>query len=134
MALWKDELMNLRDLDMTDDLVRYAFEDYRDLVYDMLVHESPKYASDLYHNRRFWTLRWQIDNKQRQRREKMFCHLEDITGGEVKRQLKKRGVHHMNTMRAFFFNRLGLASLRFWPKRLVSSFLECQTIRETRFL
>jgi len=106
MALWKDELMNLRDLDMTDDLVKYAFEDYCDLVYDMLVQESPKYASDLYHDRRFWTPRWQIDNKQRQR-EKMFCHLEEITGGEVKRQLKKRGVHMMNTMRAFFFNRFG---------------------------
>jgi hypothetical protein len=37
----------------------------------------------------------------------MFCHLEDITGGEVKRLLKKRGVHNMNTMRAFFFNRFG---------------------------
>ena len=53
MALWKDELMNLRDLDMTDDLVKYAFEDYCDLVYDMLVQESPKYASDLYHDRVF---------------------------------------------------------------------------------
>jgi hypothetical protein len=105
-ALWRDELMNLKDLDMNDDLVKFAFEDYCDNVYDMLVYESPKYASDVYHDTRYSTPRWQMDNKQRQR-EKLYCHLEEITGGEVKRQLKKRGVLQMNTMRAFFFNRFG---------------------------
>jgi hypothetical protein len=45
--------MNLKDLDIKDDLVKFAFEDYCDNVYDMLVHESPKYASDVYLDVRF---------------------------------------------------------------------------------
>ncbi len=42
--------------------------------------------------------------------KKLFCYLEEITDGKVKRQLKKRGVHQMNTMRAYFFNRFGHGS------------------------
>ena len=75
----------------------------------MLIQETPKYASDMAKDARFKTIRWHQDHRQRQR-EKLFCYLEEITDGEVKRQLKKRGVHQMNTMRSYFFNRFGHGS------------------------
>jgi hypothetical protein len=39
--------------------------------------------------------------------EMMFCYLEEITSGEAARQLLKRGVGQMSTMRRFFFERFG---------------------------
>jgi hypothetical protein len=109
IALWKDEMLDLKNLNLEDDLEKAAFDDHCDTVYDMLIHETPKYASDMAKDGRFKTIRWHQDHRQRQR-EKLFCYLEEITDGEVKRQLKKRGVHQMNTMRSYFFNRFGHGS------------------------
>ena len=102
-------MLDLKNLNLEDDLEKAAFDDPCDTVYDMLIHETPKYASDMAKDGRFKTIRWHQDHRQRQR-EKLFCYLEEITDGEVKRQLKKRGVHQMNTMRSYFFNRFGHGS------------------------
>ena len=105
-ALWKDELMKIGSLDLTDDLDRYGFETYCEWMFDILSLESPRYAAELWRSDRFWTKKWQLEQRQRQR-EKLFCHLEKLTYGEAKRQLVKRGVGHMPTMRKFFFDRFG---------------------------
>jgi hypothetical protein len=75
-------------------------------MFDILSLDSPKYAAELWTTDRFWTKKWQMEQRQRQR-EKLFCYLEKITGGETKRQLAKRGVGHMPTMRKYFFDRFG---------------------------
>ena len=105
-ALWKDELMKLGTLDLTDDLDAYGFETYCEWMFDILSLESPRYAAELWKSDRFWTKKWQLEQRQRQR-EKLFCYLEKLTSGEAKRQLVKRGVGHMPTMRKYFFDRFG---------------------------
>ena len=99
-------MLKVGELDLNDALDAYTFEAFCEQMYDILSLESPKYASELFQSERFWTKKWQMENRQRQR-EKMFCYLEEITSGEAARQLLKRGVGHMPTMRKFFFDRFG---------------------------
>jgi hypothetical protein len=105
-ALWRDELLPLRDLVLSDDLDKYKFDEHCALVNDVIAHESPKYANSLLRDSRFSTLKWQVDCRSRFR-EKLFCFLETITKGEAYRQLQKRGVGQMPTMREYFFRRFG---------------------------
>ena len=105
-ALWQDDLIKVGDLDLTDDLDYFAFEGHCEAQFDILSLESPRHATELLKSDRFWTKKWQLENRQRQR-EKMFCYLEEITSGEAARQLLKRGVGQMPTMRKFFFDRFG---------------------------
>jgi hypothetical protein len=105
-ALWRNELMSLQDLDLTDELDLYKFEEHCALVNDVISNESPKYADSLLKDKRFKTIQWQVSCRMRFR-EKMFCFLETICKGEAARQLQKRGVNQMGTMREFFFRRFG---------------------------
>ena len=105
-ALWRNDLMSLQDLDLTDDLDLYKFEEHCALVNDVISNESPKYADSLLKDKRFKTIQWQVSCRLRFR-EKMFCFLESICKGEAARQLQKRGVNQMATMREFFFRRFG---------------------------
>ena len=105
-ALWQNEMVKVGDLDLSDDLDWYSFEAHCEMMYDILSLESPKHAAELIKSDRFWTKKWQVENRQRQR-EKLFCYLEEITSGEAARQLLKRGVGQMPTMRTFFFDRFG---------------------------
>ena len=89
-ALWRNELLSLKDLDLTDDLDVYRFEEHCALVNDVISHESPKYADSLLNDKRFKTVQWQVNCRTRFR-EKMFCFLESICKGEAARQLQKRG-------------------------------------------
>ena len=106
LAIWQDNMLKVGELNLNDELDAYTFEAFCEQMYDILSLESPKYASELFQSERFWTKKWQMENRQRQR-EKMFCYLEEITSGEAARQLLKRGVGHMPTMRKFFFDRFG---------------------------
>ena len=106
VALWKDELMKIGTLDLKDDLDNYGFENYCEWMFDILSLESPRYAAELWKSDRFWTKKWQLEQRQRQR-EKLFCYLEKLTTGEARRQLVKRGVGQMPTMRKYFFDRFG---------------------------
>jgi hypothetical protein len=105
-ALWRNELVSLHDLNLTEDLDAYRFDEHCALVNDVISHESPKYADSLLTDKRFKTVQWQINCRLRFR-EKMFCFLESICKGEAARQLQKRGVNQMVTMRDFFFRRFG---------------------------
>ena len=109
-ALWRNELVDLNTLDLKDELDKYTFEEHCSFVNDVISCESPKYASSLLKGKRFETVKWQLDCRYRFR-EKMFCHLETLCDEEALRQLQKRGVSTMATMREFFFRR----SVRGWP-------------------
>ena len=89
-ALWQNEMIKVGDLDLSDDLDWYTFEAHCESMYDILSLDSPKHAAELMKSDRFWTKKWQVENRQRQR-EKLFCYLEEITTGEAARQLLKRG-------------------------------------------
>ena len=104
--LWKNELMDLMSLDLDEELDKFNFEMHCDMVYDVLCLDSVKYADNLVNTDRFKTRKWQIENRARQR-ERMYCYLEEICSGEAARQLRKRGVKEMATMRDFFFRRFG---------------------------
>ncbi len=125
LAIWQDDMLKVGELDLNDALDAYTFEAFCEQMYDILSLESPKYASKLFQSDRFWTKKLQMENRQRQR-EKMFCYLEEITSGEAARQLLKRGVGHMPTMRKLFFDR-GLANPKCWPKERRFICLECRT-------
>ena len=105
-ALWRNTLINISSLDLKEDLDKYNFDEHCQMMYDVIFHESPKYADSLFGTKRFETVKFQVDLKQRLR-ERMFCHIETLTSGEAARQLQKRGVGQMPTMREFFFRRFG---------------------------
>ncbi len=55
------------DLNLNDDLDWYTFEAHCESMYDILCLESPKHAAELIKSDRFWTKKWQVENRQRQR-------------------------------------------------------------------
>jgi hypothetical protein len=82
--LLENTLPNIKDLDLTEDLDYFVFEEHCEFVYDVLGHESAKHADTLYSSAKFWTVKWQLENRQRQY-EKLFCYLETICDGEAER-------------------------------------------------
>ncbi len=64
-ALWRNELVSLKDLDLNDDLDTYRFEEHCALVNDVISHESPKYADSLLNDKRFKTVQWQVNCRTR---------------------------------------------------------------------
>ena len=109
--MWHNELVDLNALDLTDELDQYKFEEHCSFVNDVISCDSPKYASTLLKDKRFGTIKWQIDCRYRFR-EKMFCPLETLCSEEALRELLKRGVNTMATMREFFSAGLGQANRR----------------------
>ena len=82
--LWENQLQDIKNLDLTDDFDYYVFQEHCENVYDMLCLDSVKNADTLYHSPKFWTVKWQLENRQRQY-EKLFCYLETICEGEAER-------------------------------------------------
>ena len=70
--LWENTLPNSNVLDLTDDLDFYVFEEHCEAVYDVLCYASPKNADTLYRTPKFCTVKWQLENRQRQY-EKLFA-------------------------------------------------------------
>jgi hypothetical protein len=93
-------------LDLTDDLDYYKFTEHCEFVYDVLGHETAKNADTLYRASKFWTVKWQVENRQRQY-EKLFCYLETIFSDEAERQLYAMGVEKTKEIRKHFFERFG---------------------------
>ena len=46
-GLWRNELMDLNALDLEDELDKFKMEEHCDLVYQVLLISSPKYADSL---------------------------------------------------------------------------------------
>jgi hypothetical protein len=105
-GLWRNTLLKLNTLDLDEDLDKYNFDEHCQMMYDVIFHESPKYADSLLGTKRFESIKFQVDLRQRLR-ERMFCELETLYSGEASRQLQKRGVGQMPTMREFSFRRFG---------------------------
>ena len=104
--LWEDTLPDVNNLDLKEDYDYYLFQEHCEYVYDMLCLESCKNADTLYHSAKFWTIKWQLENRQRQY-EKLFCFLETICEGEAERQLHAEGVEKTHGMRKHMFERFG---------------------------
>jgi hypothetical protein len=104
--LWENTLPDIKSLDLTEDYDYYQFTEHCEFVYEMLCLDSVKNADSLYSTSKFWSVKWQLENRQRQY-EKLFCHLETICEGEAERQLQAQGVEKTNGMRKFFFERFG---------------------------
>ena len=69
--LWENTLPNINSLDLTEDLDYYIFQEHCEFVYDMLCLESSKNADNLYRTGKFWTVKWQLECRQRQYEK--FC-------------------------------------------------------------
>ena len=65
--LWRNELLDLAKVDIHDDLQNFEYENHCAMVYDVMCYDSAKYADGLFEQARFWTVQWQIQNRQRQR-------------------------------------------------------------------
>ena len=66
--LWRNELLELSTLNIKDDeLHKFAFEMHCAEVYDMLCEDNVRHAEGLFYTDRFWTVLWQVENRQRQR-------------------------------------------------------------------
>jgi hypothetical protein len=105
-GLWRNTLVSLSELNLEDELDKFTFDEHCQVVYDVIFNESPKYADSLLGSKRFESKKFQMEIRQRLR-ERLFCHVETLTTGEADRQLHKRGVGQMTTMREFFFRRFG---------------------------
>ena len=105
-GLWRNTLVSLSELNLEDELDKFTFDEHCQVVYDVIFNESPKYADSLLGTKRFESKKFQMEFRQRLR-ERLFCHVETLTTGEADRQLHKRGVGQMATMREFFFRRFG---------------------------
>jgi hypothetical protein len=64
-ALWRKELVEVKDLNLDDDLDKYKFDENCSLVNDVIACESPKYAASLLNDKRFATLKWQVECRYR---------------------------------------------------------------------
>ena len=105
-GLWRNELLDLNELDLEDELDKFKMEEHCDLVHQVLLISSPKYADSLVGTAKFETRKFQLETRARFR-EKLFCFIETITFGEARRQLQRRGIALMSTMREHFFLRFG---------------------------
>jgi hypothetical protein len=101
-ALWRDEMVVLEKVDLDDPESEFNFESYCNLVYEVIMIESPKYAESA----KFKTVKFQVDTRRRLR-EQLFCYVEMICFGEARRLLKKAGVAGFNEIRRKFFVRFG---------------------------
>jgi hypothetical protein len=99
-------LPDIKSLDLDEDFDYYQFTEHCEFVYDMLCLDSIKNADSLYSTPKFWSVKWQLENRQRQY-EKSFCFLETICEGEAERQLQAQGVEKTIGMRKHFFERFG---------------------------
>ena len=104
--LWENNLPDINSLDLWEDLDNFVFEEHCEFVYDVLCHESTKHADTLYNTAKFWTVKWQLENRQRQY-EKLYCFLETICEDEAQRQLYAQGVENTKVLRKYFFERFG---------------------------
>jgi hypothetical protein len=105
-GLWRNELIDLNKLDLDDELDKFKMEEHCDLVYQVHLISSPKYADSLVGTAKFETRKFQLETRARFR-EKLFCFVESIAFGEARRQLQSRGIALMSTMRDHFFLRFG---------------------------
>ena len=105
-GLWEDTLLKIEDLDMENDVDVYDFTNLCEMVFDVLRRESLKTAESLYSSDRFWTKKFQLEERQAQR-EKLYTYLETILDSEPFRQLKVQGVVKMNSFREHLYVRFG---------------------------
>ncbi len=105
-GLWRNELMDLNELDLNDELDKFKMEEHCDLVYQVLLISSPKYAGSLVGTAKFETRKFQLETRARFR-ETLFCFIETTTFGEARRKLQRRGIQLMSNMREHFFQRFG---------------------------
>jgi hypothetical protein len=63
--LWENTLPDINSLDLTEDLDYYVFQEHCEFVYELLCLESSKNADNLYRTGKFWTVKWQLENRQR---------------------------------------------------------------------
>ncbi len=107
IGLWKNELDDIYNLDLTDEEDNFSFELQCAKVYDVLYRTSVKKNADWLHAKSsFWTKKYRVEFRQSCRKQ-VFCYLEELCTGEAARQLRKQGVRKMTTMRDSFFQRFG---------------------------
>ena len=87
-GLWHNKLTPIGDLNLAEDDDNFSFEMHCATVYEVLALKSPQEADLLYQSDQFWTKKWQLEFRQRNR-ERVFCHLEEVVSGEAARQLRK---------------------------------------------
>jgi hypothetical protein len=104
--LWENTLPDIKSLDLDEDFDYYQFTEHCEFVYDMLCLDSVKNVDSLYSTPKFWSVKWQLENRQRQY-EKLFYFLETICDGEAERQLQAQGVEKTMGMKKHFFERFG---------------------------
>ena len=75
--MWRNELMEIRDLDLQLPEQQYDFERLCEMVFDVLSRENSKYAETLWISPRFSTKKWQLDMRQTQR-EKLYTNRKEV--------------------------------------------------------
>ncbi len=127
-ALWRNELVKLEQLDLTNEFDEFKFEEYCNAVYEVILLESPKWADSMLGAAKFKTVKFQCE-LQRRFRERLFCFVEQIVYGEARRQLQKMGVAGMAVMRRAFFIRFGAGQPEVLKAREERYRMECRIPR-----
>jgi hypothetical protein len=64
-GLWRNELLALDDLDLDDELDKFRMEEHCELVYQVLLISSPKYADSLLGTKKFESKTFQLETRAR---------------------------------------------------------------------
>ncbi len=64
-GLWRNELLDLNELDLDDELDKFKMEEHCDLVYQVLLISSSKYADSLVGTAKFETRKFQLETRAR---------------------------------------------------------------------
>ncbi len=60
--MWTNTLLNLRELDLTNnDLQEYDFHNHLMVIFDIMCEKNSKMAHSLYDSPRFWTIKYQLE-------------------------------------------------------------------------
>ena len=62
-ALCKEELADLHDLDLEDEMDLFEFHAHITTIYDVMSDSNPRQADGLWQSERFWTVKWQLENR-----------------------------------------------------------------------
>jgi hypothetical protein len=64
-GLWRNELLDLNELDLDDELDKFKMEEHCELVYQVLMISSPKYADSLVGTAKFEKVKFQLETRAR---------------------------------------------------------------------
>ncbi len=126
-------MVKLEQLDMSNELDEYVFEEYCNAVYEVLLLDSPKWADSLVGAAKFKTVKLQFELRRRFR-ERMFCFVEKDCVWRGQTAVAKNGDWRNTSIKECFFLFGLVRDNRKFSKPAKNGEWACPTHQAKRFL